>query len=196
MNINEEENEVEENVKKGNNKNKVLVLLLGMLIGGVLEVFLSVTVLNKQSERMSTDIAVEQQELEGNVFEDDIVDTSDEEVPEEGFVIETPVVDLNYPEKWKDQVRVEQLEGDLYTVRFFAILEGKEEQHIFDVVFGKTDGLLLGTLEQTEIYLVYNEIAFDESWSEEESNEIYAMQEDVNCIIEMLQKEEGFVAAF
>lgn len=187
---------MEENVKKGNNKNKVLVLLLGMLIGGVLGVFLSVTVLNKQSERMSTDIAVEQQELEGNVFEDDIVDTSDEEVPEEGFVIETPVVDLNYPEKWKDQVRVEQLEGDLYTVRFFAILEGKEEQHIFDVVFGKTDGLLLGTLEQTEIYLVYNEIAFDESWSEEESNEIYAMQEDVNCIIEMLQKEEGFVAAF
>ena len=33
-------------------------------------------------------------------------------------------------------------------------------------------------------------------WSEEDKNTIYAMQEDVNHIIEMLQKEDGFTPAF
>lgn len=195
MNSDEEENEVE----KVNNKNTVLVFLLGMLIGAGLGVFLSVTVLNKQSERMSTDIAVEQQEFEGNVFEDDVVeelgvvaDTPDEE----GLVIETPVVNLNYPEKWENQIRIEQIDGEPYIVRFFATLERKDEKHIFDIIFGKTEGILLGTLNETDVYLNYAEVVFDESWSDEDADTIYAMQEDVNGIIEMLQEEEGFVPAF
>ena len=54
----------------------------------------------------------------------------------------------------------------------------------------------MGTLNETEIYMFYTELIFAENWSEEDKNTIYAMQEDVNHIIEMLQKEDGFTPAF
>ena len=127
--------------------------------------------------------------------------TVEEMLKEDSFKIETEYCDLYYPLKWKEQVRVEVVEGDVYTVQFYAALEEKEEMHLFDIAFAGEEGIELGYLESEngeEIavdYISY-EPEFGEGWSEEEQNDIYAMAEDVNYIIGMLQKEAGFVSAY
>lgn len=146
---------------------------------------------NKDTEihtEKNIEIKMEQQE--------EVRSTLEEMLEEDGSMIECPEVNLYYPEKWKNQMRVEQVEGDIHTVQFFGTVKGKNEVHIFDIVFGETEGILLGTLNEKEIYLVYADPVLDESWTEDEKNEIYAMQEDANYIIGMLEKEEGFNPAF
>lgn len=106
------------------------------------------------------------------------------------FAIETPYVTLQYPVMWQDMVRVEQIEGDVPTVQFFARMSGKEEQHLFDLCFGGQEGDCLGTVEHEGTSIALNIISYpiqvDESWTEEEVSMLYGMKEDVNVIIDAL----------
>lgn len=96
-------------------------------------------------------------------------------------------------------MRVEQVEGDVYTIQFFATIEGKEDAHIFDIVLGGEEGYTLGYLKAEDDQISVNVVSYDfelgEDWTDEEKNTVYTMSEDVNYIIGMLQKEEGFVPA-
>lgn len=198
---------MEKNLKNGNGNGKkiMLILVFGILIGTILGIYGARTIINNQNDDKNK--VIEEQETIISTNEENVEDSSvekieeninilDEMSAEEDIAIETPFVDLYYPEKWDGLLRIEEREGDTYTVRFFAQIEEREEQHIFDIIFGKTEGILLGTLNETEIYMFYTELIFAENWSEEDKNTIYAMQEDVNHIIEMLQKEDGFTPAF
>ena len=116
---------------------------------------------------------------------------------EDGFVIETSVVDLYYPKKWEDKVRIEKVSGDIQMVQFFATLEGKPEVHLFDICFGGEDGYTLGYLNPDksnpiEVKIISYDFEFGEEWTTEEVNDIYSMQYDINYILGMLLKTADF----
>ena len=116
---------------------------------------------------------------------------------EDCFVIETSMVDLYYPKKWEDKVRIEKVSGDIQMVQFFATLEGKPEVHFFDICFGGEDGYTLGYLNPDksnpiEAKIISYDFEFGEEWTEEEKNDIYSMQYDINYILGMLLKTADF----
>lgn len=177
------------NLKKGQNNN-MLMLIIGIVIGVVLGICVAKACLNNDDENSFvnyTEKKVEQQKQDENI--------SEKIVNEDSLIVETPIVNLQYPKKWENQISVEQIVEDTHTVTFLGTVEGKEAVHMFDVVFGGTEGIFLGTMNGIGVHLVYTDINFDENWSEEEKNTIYAMQEDVNYMIGMLENESGFVPA-
>ena len=104
-----------------------------------------------------------------------------EAVPEDTtatYEIETPVVTLMYPEKWKDKVTVD-VAGD--RVSFVS-----GETKLFDLVFAECDGYLLGTYSGTPIYIVDYPVTTDEEAS---------MKQDVNVILQNLQQDSNFKIA-
>lgn len=98
------------------------------------------------------------------------------------FVIESSVGDLTYPERWKDQIRTEDAED---SVTFYGTVPGKTEQKLFSIEYEQSDGYLLGSLDGVDVYIVNNDnFDFDSSWTDDEKNEVYAMQEDFNSILQ------------
>lgn len=117
---------------------------------------------------------------------------------EEAIKIETKYCNLYYPQNWESQLRTEIVEDGDYTVKFYGTVEGKEEQHIFSIVFGETEhelGSFKKGDETVKVCLDFEEHTMNEEWTEEEKNTIYAMQEDVNYLIGMWEKEGGFMIA-
>ena len=116
---------------------------------------------------------------------------------ETGFEIETPYCMLYYPEKWKEQVRIEKVGGDVFKVEFYGQVEGKEEQHLFDLLLGGTEGYTLGYLatkdeNKVAINIISYSLELGEDWQNAEVNTIYAMQEDVNYTIDKLEELDEF----
>ena len=180
--------------RKKNNNKKFIALIAGVLVIVVLGIVLIVGALDKDDKKDS--VKVEQQDDNNDKEADkDVTSTIDEMLEQEATVIETGEVRLFFPEKWSEQVRTEEVEGETRVVKFYGKVEGKEEVELFDIVFGEADGILIGTLDDTEVYLIFHDVEFDPDWTEEEQNEIYAMQEDVNYTIGMLGKEAGFKPA-
>lgn len=129
--------------------------------------------------------------------DDKVTGTLEEMTHEDGFVIETSMVDLYYPKKWEDKVRIEKVSGDIQMVQFFATLEGKPEVHLFDICFGGEDGYTLGYLNPDksnpiEVKIISYDFEFGEEWTTEEVNDIYSMQYDINYILGMLLKKADF----
>lgn len=244
---NEDNNIVQnENKKLKVNKNIMLALIFGMIVGVVLGCSImvtffdeknrtnstknsekqveqiantsvenvekqqeqSVSAVSEQNVNVSTDIESEQQEqtvtTPANTESDrqeQSVNTIDEMLEQEGFTVTTPLVDLYYPEKWKEKIRVGQIEGDIHVVQFWATIKEKEEIHIFDIVFGSEEEYVLGYFEgENKEKIPVNIISYDfelsEDWTEEERNELYVMMEDINYIINRLQEEDGFMRAY
>lgn len=92
------------------------------------------------------------------------------------FEIETSVVTLKYPNKWKDRVNVEVTDD---SVKF-----SDGETPVFDLVFKECDGYLLGTYKDTPIYMVEHPVEKDDQ---------AAMQQDVNVILKYLMQDPNFV---
>ena len=100
----------------------------------------------------------------------------------EVYSIEAFGLKLKYPAKWKGQVTAKQSDNRL------CFTFGK--QKLFDLVFNGDDGYVLGTVrgdEYTVIKIVDYEIEID-------SLDAFIMQEDINCILNYLQKDYDFVA--
>lgn len=136
-------------------------------------------------------------DTKNNKGDDKVTGTLEEMIQEDGFVIETSVVDLYYPKKWEDKVRIEKVSGDIQMVQFFATLEGKPEVHLFDICFGGEDGYTLGYLNPNksnpiEVKIISYDFEFGEEWTTEEANDIYSMQYDINYILGMLLKKADF----
>lgn len=166
-------------------KNKFLGPLICFGLGFALGVFISIIIFEQNEEDKLGEI----------------ISTSVEAVEKEGFLIHTPFVDLYYPKRWENQVRIEQIEGDEYVIQFFATVENKGEIHLFDLVFGGENGDVLGYLEDDNkdmlpINIISYDIELGEEWTKDEENEIInGMLSDINYIIGMLQKEEDFTPA-
>ena len=90
--------------------------------------------------------------------------------------IETSVVTLKYPAKWKEAVSVKVSEEKVSFVNY--------KTPLFDLVFSEGDGYLLGTYNGTPISIVDYPVKTDEQ---------AAMQEDVNVILQHLMEDPNFI---
>ena len=103
--------------------------------------------------------------------------------------VETEYGTLYYPARWKDVLVTAQEKSDeMLTVDFSASVEGKEYR-LFQVVIGGQEGNSAGILtddtgNQRNVQLSVEELAGIEELSEEEQNQLYAMQEGVNDLLE------------
>lgn len=139
-------------------------------------------------ESVENDIADENQEIE------------DEGIAEEqikAFEIETKYCTLFFPEIWKNHIEVKFSEEAGYKAEFYGLVEGKDAQHLFDVCFNSDDGNLLGYFENEDEIINVSfdvfELEFDDSWSQEEIDQIYSMQEEMNFVMEMLGENDNYV---
>lgn len=98
----------------------------------------------------------------------------DDEDPTD-FEIQTSLVTLNYPSRWKEKVEIEVLDNG---VKFSAA-----GTPLFDLMFEECDGYLLGTYQETPIYMVEYPV---------ETEEQAAMQAGVNTILQHLTEDPSF----
>lgn len=123
-----------------------------------------------------------------NLVKDNSFAVGEEIVKEDNsvFEIETRLVTMLYPEKWKDKVNIE-VSDDF--VKFTA-----EGTKLFDLLFGSDEGYLLGTYNGVSISIVSYDIDKSE-FDDEMYYELCVMQEDVNVILQELMKDEAFKLA-
>lgn len=118
------------------------------------------------------------------------VSIDDEQLHASG-AIATPYLTLYYDTALVDNLGVVRSTGTPYVLEFYAVLEGKQEQRLFDIVFGVTDGNL-GVIKtdagETTVSMVIYTFQPDESWAQGEIDTILAMQEASNDLIDQLME--------
>lgn len=102
------------------------------------------------------------------------------------YDIETSVATLKYPLRWENVVDVEVAERSA-SFSYREVL-------LFKILFYENEGDLLGEYNGTPVSVVFNEIEQD-NYSSSEYDEICWMQEDVNVIIQNLNKDKQFKMA-
>lgn len=159
----------------------VIVCILALIIGGITLIF-GDKGKNKDTELEKTDKNTE-------------ITNDQEEI--DSFEIETEHCTLYYPLTWAEQIEVEFSEEAGYKVEFWGNVDGKEAKHLFNICFNSDDGDLLGYFEREDevvnVSVERIDLDFDSDWTEEEQNQIYAMQEEMNYVIDMLNKDENYV---
>ncbi len=115
----------------------------------------------------------------------------------EAIEISTKYGTFFYPLEWKENLRTDVIDKEEYKVEFYGTVEGKKEQHLFDLIFNGTDGYNLGTLttdtgEAVQINIESYDFDLDDSWTEDEKFTLYAMQDDINYTIGMLSESGNF----
>lgn len=109
------------------------------------------------------------------------------ETPEPVYEIESPIGTLVYPEKWQSIVRTEQQGNDLL---FYAAIGDHPEVLLYTLRFGPDEeGVLLTTVDGTDVSIIEGGVEFDEMWSDEEQQQYYAMQADVNTTLHALLEQ-------
>lgn len=127
----------------------------------------------------------------GNENKPDSTNGGTAEIPED-TVISTKYGDLHYPDQWKEYVNIRQEEnGGVVTVTFETSLGGKTYT-LFKVLLGGSEGTNVGTLtdgsgSKTDVYLQVEGLADGSGLTESEQNRFYAMQEDLNYLIDNLE---------
>lgn len=112
--------------------------------------------------------------------------------PENCIVIETKYGNLYYPDQWTEHVQIDQVELENgIEVSFIAVIN-ENQYPLFEVIVGKHDGTKVGELTDSSgtvnnVYVQLEEIPADSALSEGEQNRLYAMQEDLNYLIDHLE---------
>lgn len=106
--------------------------------------------------------------------------------------IETAYGTLYYPKQWEEYVTTEQQEnGDTIVVSFVATLHNTSYR-LFEVTIGGTEGAAAGELTDNggtkrTVYMQVYELEGDSELTATERNRLYAMQEDLNYLIDHLE---------
>lgn len=194
----------EKNTEKTNNVNnsKTIIIILSSVIATCLIVIIILLclLLKKSDDNKSavSDTTV-QSESSGAADNSSLtIGTPDDS--REAIEISTKYGTLLYPKEWESNLRTEVVDKDEYKVEFYGTVEGKKEQHLFDLSFNGTDGYNLGTLkiesgENVSINIVSYDFELDDTWTEDEKNVICAMQEDINYTIGMLAEGGNFTVS-
>lgn len=180
--------------RKNEVKKLVIIMTLAIVLLVALVLFVGVTLGKNQANKGNAkENQIVQEEIQQEEVQDEQVIEKPVEEAEETFEVETNYCKLFYPCKWEEDMRIETSDSK---VEFCGEIDGKENIHLFDVVFGEKVGFELGTLKtnggNVSISIVSYELQFDDTWNEEEKNRMYAMQEDVNVIIQELGKNSDF----
>lgn len=110
----------------------------------------------------------------------------------EDMVIHTEYGDLYYPEQWSEYLKTEQkMDNDSLQVSFFAHL-GEQDFPMFQVTIGESEDTEVGELTddsgtKRSVYMKVTELEGTDELSETEQHRLYAMQEDLNYVIDHLK---------
>lgn len=109
----------------------------------------------------------------------------------EDLMIQTPYGALQYPGKWVQYLSTESSETGEYTVSFFAELPGKERMPLFEVVFGSSGQLAVGSLqtengETLEVTINPHKLDFAGTWTSAEQDVVFEMMESMNYVLSQL----------
>lgn len=112
--------------------------------------------------------------------------------------IHTPYLTLYYDDALADHLSIVNTKSEPYTLAFYALLDGRTAQRIFDVYLGEGADGNLGIV-QTEhgnipIGMTIYTFTPDDSWTEDEVNTILAMQDVINDMIEQLPLVESYAS--
>ena len=121
--------------------------------------------------------------------------TSDNEMKTEDgktyITVETEYGDLYYQEQWVEFMKTEtKLEEDVLKVDFKAEIEGSIYD-LFQLSIGVADEEAMGTLKDSEgnerkVSVMLYELEQKSELSEDEMNRLYALQEEINFVMEHL----------
>lgn len=116
----------------------------------------------------------------------------EQELDLEDMAIDTPWGEIHYPSKWSGHLELEVKETEGYSVTFYCKLEGHDRQPLFTIHLGGIKGTKVGILtapngDKVEVRVTIHEFAPADAWTEEESNAFYAMQEELNYLMEKLK---------
>ena len=119
-------------------------------------------------------------------------------MPYQKLDISTRFGDFTLDGYWEGQIRAEIIEEDIYVIRIYGRAGNQPEQIIFEISFGDGVGDLVGYVRVqdgsvTPVYVLCEEVAFDDSWTNAEKTAFLSMQEEVNSILSNLPFEEGNV---
>ncbi len=106
------------------------------------------------------------------------------------FSVETSCGALSFPEEWKEFVSVSETAKAYGTSLSFTAENGEDVVTLFTLNIGGGEGEEVGTLRGSDgtersVHMVIDELML-EGADEDTANRLFAMQEDVNYIIEHL----------
>lgn len=109
---------------------------------------------------------------------------------DESIEIETQYGILNFPGKWKEYLTIETIDDK--SVAFYSTLAYHDPVLLFTVSFGEGMGDISTEIHLKDgsvvnVHLFIEELKFDNTWSEEEIDVVYSMQEELNYLLEELQ---------
>lgn len=130
----------------------------------------------------------------GSGAKDDADGNKDDEQVSESIVVETKNGNLTYSDQWEEFINTEVTEEkDSSEVAFSTEINGKTYK-LFEVFINSDEskGEYAGDIhdkdgETKKVYIQMESIEPDDDLSESEMNRLYAMQEDVNYIIDNLE---------
>ena len=112
-------------------------------------------------------------------------------IPED-IVIHTDYGDLHYPDRWQEYVTIRQEQKGSGIAVTFETQSGEETYALFDILIGGDGSDVVGSLTdsvgtQRNVYLYVDTLPEDSGLEEAEQTRFYAMQEDLNYLIEHLK---------
>lgn len=114
-------------------------------------------------------------------------------VGEDG-VIKTPYIDFVFDTAFIDYLYVVHNDETEYVVEFYAIIDNRSKQRLFDIAFGDSTNESVMTISteegETPVSTVVYPFSPDDSWTQDEINTILAMQEVLNEILAQMGENE------
>lgn len=106
------------------------------------------------------------------------------------ILIQTPYGTLPFPGKWEGYLRTEQPEAD--TLDFYCDLLEHPPVLLFTAVFGTAEGGIRADITAddgtvTPLIFLRHTLVFEGSWSQEALDLVYAMQEELNFLLDALE---------
>lgn len=125
------------------------------------------------------------------VQEDQNDNVSADTIPED-IVVHTEYGDLHYPDRWQEYVTIWQEQNGSTVTVTFETKSGEESYELFRILIGGDGSDVVGSLTdsvgtQRNVYLYVDTLPEDSGLEEAEQTRFYAMQEDLNYLIEHLK---------
>ena len=165
---------------------KLLILLLAATL------CFSFTACSNDKESTGTSTSTEDNSTEKDgVSNDNSTEEQQTEEKQELMQIDTEYGTLSYPTEWKDALSTsESNENGFLTITFTANVGG-QTYTLFNVMINSKEGDSVGTIKADDgtvrnVFTEIKELPDISGLSEEDQNQLYAMQEGINVLIENL----------
>lgn len=111
-------------------------------------------------------------------------------IPED-LVVHTEYGDLHYPDRWQEYVTIWQEQNGSTVTVTFETKSGEESYELFRILIGGDGSDVVGSLTdsvgRSGMFICMLTLAEDSGLEEAEQTRFYAMQEDLNYLIEHLK---------